>query len=674
MSSITTLDKLIDDTTTELILENCELSINEIMKTKYTTIKKMVLINVKFTNKLFNINFANFPNLEYLKLERMVFYDMSLLHPLKHLKILKLDKNDIDTLDFDLIPKQVEYMSLNNNPISDINYEVSNLVNYKLKELHIENILLRDKPHICGIDIKYSYDTNVLKICDMCINQIFNLEKYYNKDNDGYYLCEDCYESHEEPGFIKKTNMYYDTRFCDEIECERKRNSELPLHFQKNECAWVSYFENHIICAECYEKVDYEDLYDYIEVNMDYLTKTKYKYNNDYDFCLFENENEKESMNIINYTIEDIEPHNHTKFANCIFDKINKSDPIEYADIQSLIYLKEKFPKIDLNRCDESKLNNLFTSGNYYIISYFIKNMKISLKSLKRYFWNIVETGNIDTLYFLTTNFTYFFNRVNLLKNSEISGKFMRLIETDSVNIIFFLLDYFKVSLRRYIVIDQEKCNEFALNNKVALMGIVSKKNVNYQLSVDHILNTGDLDDPDTYDTIEYLYDLNEQNIQFNFMLNCRRKKFLENIFNNIESVDLIRDAYIQQNRKTSIKITLPYDIFIEKCKENNVKFAQIMVEFFGELIFIELDNDEIIDYGKHGSGLFENPLPKFKNIVKLECCICMDNVSTIITKCTHQFCKRCIKKSVDNSEMCPLCRQNIKGKLYYINDNKGIN
>lgn len=674
MSSITTLDKLIDDTTTELILENCELSINEVMKTKYTTIKKMVLINVKFTNKLFNINFTNFPNLEYLELERMVFYDMSLLYPLKHLKILKLDKNDIDILDFDLIPKQVEYMSLNNNPISEINYEVSILVNYKLKELHIENILLRDKPNICGIDIKYSYDTNVLKICDMCINQIFNLEKYYNKDNDGHYLCEDCYEYHEEPGFIKNTNIYYDIRFCDEIECERKRNRESPLHFQKNECAWLSYYDNHIICNECYENADYEDLYNYIEVNMDYLTKTKYKYNNDYDFCLFENENEKESMNIINYTIEDIKPYNHIKFANCIFDKINKSDTIEYVDIQSLVYLKEKFPKIDLNRCDESKLNNLFTSGNYYIISYFIKNMKISLKSLKMYFWNIVEIGNIDTLYFLTTNFTYFFNRVNLLKNSEITDKFMRLIETDSINIIFFLLDYFKVSLRRYIVIDQEKCNEFAVNNKVALMGIVSKKNVNYQLSVDHILNTGDLDDPDTYDTIEYLYDLNEQNIQFNFMLNCRRKKFLENIFTNIDSVDLIRDAYIQQNRKTSIKIILPYDIFIEKCKENNVKFAQIMVEFFGELIFIELDNDEIIDYGKHGNGLFETPLPKFKNIVKLECCICMDNVSTIITKCAHQFCKRCIKKSVDNSDMCPLCRQNIKGKLYYINDNKCLN
>jgi hypothetical protein len=296
--------------------------------------------------------------------------------------------------------------------------------------------------------------------------------------------------------------------------------------------------------------------------------------------------------------------------------------------------------------------------------------MKISIKSLKMYFWNIVETGNIDTLYFLTTNFTYFFNRINLLKNSEISAKFMPLIETDSVDKIFFLLDYFKVSLRRYIVIDQKKCNEFALNNNVALMALVSKKNVDYQLSVDHILNTGDLDEPDTYDTIEYLYDLNGNNIKFNFKLNCRRKKFLENIFNNIESVDLIRDAYIQQNSKTSIKITLPYDIFIEKCKENDVKFAQIMVEFFGKLIFIEVDNDEIIDYGKHGGGLFENPLPKFKNIVKLECCICMDNLSTIITKCAHQFCKRCIKKSVDNSEMCPLCRQNIKGMLYYINGN----
>ena len=121
-----------------------------------------------------------------------------------------------------------------------------------------------------------------------------------------------------------------------------------------------------------------------------------------------------------------------------------------------------------------------------------------------------------------------------------------------------------------------------------------------------------------------------------------------------------------QKKHETTISITVPYKNFVKKCKENNVEFALLMAEIFQNFLFVEIEDNEIVDYGKkEKGGLFKKG--DFKYIVKEECCICMDKQSTIITDCKHQFCKLCIKKTLDNSNNCPLCRQDIKDKLFYI-------
>ncbi len=52
------------------------------------------------------------------------------------------------------------------------------------------------------------------------------------------------------------------------------------------------------------------------------------------------------------------------------------------------------------------------------------------------------------------------------------------------------------------------------------------------------------------------------------------------------------------------------------------------------------------------------------------ECYICHDAISTLITECGHQYCKKCIKKWLRRSGTCPYCREESnEDELYPINE-----
>ena len=61
------------------------------------------------------------------------------------------------------------------------------------------------------------------------------------------------------------------------------------------------------------------------------------------------------------------------------------------------------------------------------------------------------------------------------------------------------------------------------------------------------------------------------------------------------------------------------------------------------------------------------NKFVESKNIV--ECSICLDNNSNIITKCGHQYCKECFEiwyNKYNNVITCPYCRNNLSRENIY--------
>tara|TARA_B100000035_G_C20986642_1_gene548140 strand:- start:179 stop:1453 length:1275 start_codon:yes stop_codon:yes gene_type:complete len=423
-----------------------------------------------------------------------------------------------------------------------------------------------------------------------------------------------------------------------------------------------------MVCNHCYYENEYEDYNDYIDLNVDYVNTLCYKFDDNHDFLMFEDDNNDNKF----YTFDDIKPYNAHKFYKCILKKYeNNNDDYEYEDICAILYLKYHFNnKINFDLLDNNRIGSIFTSGNSYIVDYFLKNIKMSMRQCKKYFWRLCtnKDKHVDTLLIMINDYPSFFPKEYLFKPSpELRKNILTMIDNDNIKILFAIKYHFDLSFKDLIEIEQEHFNKLCIKGYSTMVQILPKKNVSFQNALDNVLGHSDLNDKDIYEIVEYLYDKHDGTLNFNHELNCKKKLFLENILKFSNRCDVIKEVFMQQKKhETTISITVPYKNFVKKCKENNVEFASLMAEIFQNFLFVEIEDNEIVDYGKkEKGGLFKKG--DFKYIVKEECCICMDKQSTIITDCKHQFCKLCIKKTLDNSNNCPLCRQDIKDKLFYI-------
>ena len=656
------------ENTESIFLKN--VTIDHIDKKIYNKIKYLELDNCLFKNNIFDIDFKNFPNLETLILSNMSFYDLENILNLEKLKKIVLNKNDIDVVNFDYIPESVEHINLDDNPI--IFLENEEQIDGKLKFLSLKNVNLKERPDIEADIFEYSYDSDSLKVCDLCLKQIFNMEPYYNKDNDGFFICTECMDSSidedEKDVYEKKINIFRSRIYCDELDCEMKRSPNVELFFKRDDYIWYNFFDNHMVCNHCYYENEYEDYNDYIDLNVDYVNTLCYKFDDNHDFLMFEDDNNDNKF----YTFDDIKPYNAHKFYKCILKKYeNNNDDYEYEDICAILYLKYHFNnKINFDLLDNNRIGSIFTSGNSYIVDYFLKNIKMSMRQCKKYFWRLCtnKDKHVDTLLIMINDYPSFFPKEYLFKPSpELRKNILTMIDNDNIKILFAIKYHFDLSFKDLIEIEQEHFNKLCIKGYSTMVQILPKKNVSFQNALDNVLGHSDLNDKDIYEIVEYLYDKHDGTLNFNHELNCKKKLFLENILKFSNRCDVIKEVFMQQKKhETTISITVPYKNFVKKCKENNVEFASLMAEIFQNFLFVEIEDNEIVDYGKkEKGGLFKKG--DFKYIVKEECCICMDKQSTIITDCKHQFCKLCIKKTLDNSNNCPLCRQDIKDKLFYI-------
>ena len=470
----------------------------------------------------------------------------------------------------------------------------------------------------------------------------------------------------------KKINIFKSRIYCDELDCTMKRNPNNDIFFNRNDYIWYNVFDNHMICNHCYNNNDYDDHNDYIEVNVDYVNKIYFRLNDNYKFLIFNDPDDSTNDKKV-YDFDDIKVYNVKKFYNCILKKYNNNKyNYEYDDLCAIIYLKYHYhTKINLQLLDHKRIGSIFISGNTYVIEYFMKNLKISLMECKKYFWNICinDDKHVDTLLELINIFPSFFPKDYIFKNGpELKKNLLTIIENDNIKMLFTIKFHYNLVFNDIIEIDQKLFNKLCVKGYLTMAQILPKKNISYQNALDSVLENADLNNKYIYELIEYLVYKNGGPLIFNHVLNCKKKLFLENILKFSDCCDLIKEVFVQQKKhETKIHITVQYKNFVQKCKDNNVEFALLMAEIFQNYLFVEIVDGEIVDYGKKEKGGLFKKKEDFKYIVKEECCICMDKQSTIITDCKHQFCKLCIKRTLDNSENCPLCRQNIKDKLFYI-------
>ena len=152
----------------------------------------------------------------------MAFYDLPDFSYLTNLKSLILEDNDFDAVTIEKLPPNLEYLNLSNNPI-----DLLEILEFpkSFKTLTIQNVKLREQPVFVDypeINIKYSYNQNCLKKCEICLNQIYTLQPYYNKKNDGYFLCEHCHDENIQSPYERKINKISNKYYCDNIDCKKR--------------------------------------------------------------------------------------------------------------------------------------------------------------------------------------------------------------------------------------------------------------------------------------------------------------------------------------------------------------------------------------------------------------------------------------------------------------------
>ena len=645
-----------------LYIKDCTLS--KLFDCNLENIKHFEMENV---SDITCLDFSKFSNkIETINIKNMAFYELPSFSHLENLKNLILEENDFDILTIEKMPPKLEYLSLDNNPIN-----VLEILDFSecFKTLSLENIKLKDKPEFDNnrdFEIKYSYNHNCLKKCEICLNQIYTLQPYYNKNNDGYFLCEHCYEDNLETcgeGYIRKINENYDKYYCDNIECKKK--IEKNFFFESSDIVYVNIDEDSdcMFCEDCYESYE-EDFPDLMKMNIDILDERIYRIKNR-NFIM--NITEDDELAQTNDTIHDIYNHNLDKYYKAILRSNPPKFPYNHHDLQSILQLKYKFPKIDLNKLDSSLMENLFLSNNLYMIEYFLRNMRFSMNNLHDYFWKILFQGHTETIIYLLCTFPLFFNEKTMIHETKnLKSKLIKMIRNNKIENLKFLEYKFNITCDE-ISLNQELFDYLCVNEYVDILYFLDyDEEVDFQQSLDKLLMFGNYRNETFYEVCEMLYDLSEfKLLEFNFTLKSSCKLFVENVLKYGEDINFIKHVYDQT--KDIAKIDLPYKLFVEACKNEDIDYCKMFVEMFSNEIFIEIEDDIIVDYGRIGQGLFKKSINGFKHITPIECCICMDNISTVITKCTHMFCKSCIKRTIDNKPQCPLCRQDIQNKVFYL-------
>jgi hypothetical protein len=199
----------------------------------------------------------------------------------------------------------------------------------------------------------------------------------------------------------------------------------------------------------------------------------------------------------------------------------------------------------------------------------------------------------------------------------------------------------------------------------------------------------------DIFDGIFYLiddenieFDLSDENSRIQFCCNegytFLLKKYLDYLINISYEINYEK-AFIEaikNHRIEAIKVLLQFnqnlitdnilyyiDTISSYTIRNNIHFFGFLIQRFpqiGDVIILDEYNytNNLLDYDKIINNLESIFIDK-NNII--DCPICYENNSTLITECNHQYCISCIKKWWITQKaiihICPYCKSSIEPK-----------
>jgi len=102
---------------------------------------------------------------------------------------------------------------------------------------------------------------------------------------------------------------------------------------------------------------------------------------------------------------------------------------------------------------------------------------------------------------------------------------------------------------------------------------------------------------------------------------------------------------------KPNINIGI-YDniIFKMSCIGHKMKSVKYLISLNEKKYYAKISNNKVIDYKViYDKNFVENDI--------INCLVCYDEKSTLITSCNHQYCKTCIFTWTLNNKTCPYCR-----------------
>ena len=560
-----------------------------------------------------------------------------------NLKRLILRNLDIFDFSFEQLPDSLEYLDLSLNPI----LEIKGTLPPNLKTLHLDKTKIVNKPDYPCLD-SYSFDSSdCLKTCAQCQELIENIQPYYNKEKDGNYVCVDCHDDLDESEADKyeyKVNIMNRVFNCDSCGKPVRRSAHFNIQGRISNNYWD--FTDTFICSEC---ADEEDIITHT-MPIDTISPIIYPVNVDKSIRITKGvveDDEVEIKEVIKYFLE--------------------KESLTLNELKFIFLSKHLDESLDISKIKKKDLLKVFQISNSYLMEYAIRNYRFSVKELIEAAWQMMAEYPCSFIYTLKEKFPLFYSKEHMLDKFKLKDFYIeQCFLNDNVDSIYYLeciydtditlnysLDLYKKMVMKKcfdsinyldwepkIEDTQDALNEFLKSDELA----VNQANMIFSLSNLHpkeklkITVSPEKIQPIFYEMLEWNIELERETI----------------------------DNFYSQHKAEISNMEPHIECFKDICTNNMIKRATIMKGYFDSLM-LEIKNDVIVDYGVNGVGLYKTRDNNSEPIVPQECPICLEEPCAIITGCGHQFCKACVKQSLDVKNSCPMCRTEIDGKLYYI-------
>jgi hypothetical protein len=524
--------------------------------------------------------------------------------------------NDYENLQF------IIHLEYNENIFLYIKYDNSSILNYLINKYKLNNYkFIKNLYTYC---IENYYSNNLIYLMKNFDIIQYNLDLdykkvFFNALNEKNEELLDLVIKH-----VKNVNWLF-------LVCINKDNEHILNYLLEN------YYEYLNINQELFYNILYLGNINYLklfvkycikEINFDLINEDDYfilfSYNNieilDY-LLTFKKIKFDNQINILKLTIS-LGKFKITKWLLQNFDFDNLHDEEDYCFTSCIIY-KNLELLILLEQFD--------TNFNKYKYNYLVTASKVD--DLSIFVWLSSKFETID----------YAFNDYELIVNA---------------------LKYHNTYVFKYIL---NKFNDFDINFNNGLI-ITTVFGYNYYDIIYYLLDKYKNIDVLVQNEIIMKYAIEDGNIEILNLLYDYNNKFdlsinQEYLFRTATKMNHIYVVQWLLTKKKDINYQINnHELFYYVCEHNFVEMALFFSSLNNDLYKVEVNvNNELISYLVN-KKLIINEISKNKIETIEKCPICLDQKSTLITNCNHQYCYDCLDLlNKKNSELkCVYCRNDI--------------